>query len=451
MRDGMDRQEYLNKILEQIDNKTLREEIEKEMSAHIDDREQYYRDCGYDSETAASKAVERMGSPEAAADGFSKVHKNYRRVTVTLTVLSLLSSVFAFLLFWSIMIFVCIDDSTMGAGITEAMFLMYIIGLSAIGKRRNSRFICFVAIVDFVMMFVRYFFEVNYLHNNIYEVCSRIVLKLVCLLTGDFECLSAFWQVGGITVAPYLTYLSIAFYTVVFILLILVFISVWRLKKPTYGLRTKRFTGRVFKAQKAMWFFIAATMLILPISGSFDEQAEMTVKPKAHFNAVIIAQSDTPCPISEIPTEDILTIVSNYDWSNYILDWYIRYSSDTNSDANIITCSDTENFEIVDSFYGDSLEKKCGNKLKYIVSKFYIPCYLTKEYVYIEFVNEYPFGNLNDETAYKFVSDKPENWYEAKSTDKISAAVDAYNQVEIIVKKSPLTLKLKFDILFSIC
>lgn len=434
MRDNMDRYEYLNTVLAQIGSKTVCDEIEKELSAHIDDREQYYLDCGYDRETAARKTMEHMGSPEAAADGFSKVHKKSRRAAV---ILAVLSSVFAFLLFWSIMIFVCIDDSVMGLGITEAMFLMYVIGLSVLGKRRNSQFICFTSIIDFVIMFVRYFFEVNYLHNNIYEVCSRIVLKLVCLLTGDFECLSVFWQVGGVTVAPYLTYLSIAFYSAIFVLLILVTVSVGKLKKPTYGLRTKQFTKRVFKAQKAAWIFIASTMLVLPIFGSFDKNAEMTVKTNTGFNTVIIAQSDTPCPISEIPTEDILTIVSNYDWSDYILNWYIRYSSDTNSDAHIITCSDTENFEIADSFYGDSVQKECGNKLKYIVGKFYVPCYLIKEYVYIEFVDESPFENLNDETAYKFVSDKSENWYEVDSIGEISAAVDAYNQVEIIIEKSP--------------
>ncbi|MCH5170934.1 MAG: hypothetical protein J1F24_06590, partial [Oscillospiraceae bacterium] len=69
----MNRQEYINTILEYVDGKAVKREIKKELSAHIDDREQYYRDIGYDDETAAQKAMEHMGSPEAAADGFSKV------------------------------------------------------------------------------------------------------------------------------------------------------------------------------------------------------------------------------------------------------------------------------------------------------------------------------------------------------------------------------------------
>lgn len=435
MHDGMDRQEYINAILEQIDSKAVKREIEKELTAHIDDREQYYREIGYDGETAAQKAMEHMGSPEAAADGFAKVHEKSRRVTVALTVLTLLSSVLVFLYFWGTIIFVCIDDSVMGFGITEAMFLMYIIGLSVIGKRRNSHFICSVAITDFVIMYVWCVHELFYLEiNGFNELCSRIVLKLACLLTGDFDCLSTFYRVGGITVAPYLTYLSIVFYAVIFVLLILVIISVEMLKKPTYGLRTKQFTNGVFKAQKTAWFFIAATMLILPVFGSFNKQAEMTVKTNTNFDTVIIAQSDTPCPFSEIPTDDILIVESNYDWSCYILDWY-TYSNNT----NIITCSDTEKLEIADYFIGYFIEKECGNKLKYKVAKFDIPCYLTKKYVYIEFATENifkpPYKNITGETAYEFVSDSSENWYEVDSIGEITAAVDAYNQVEIIIDK----------------
>lgn len=407
MRDGMDRQEYLNKILEQIDNKTLQEEIKKEMSAHIDDREQYYRDCGYDNETAAAKAVERMGSPEAAADGFSKVHKGKRIITAILAVLSLLSSVVAFILFWVIFIF-SIDDSTMGAGITEAMFLMYVIGLSAIGKQRNSRFICFVAIVDFIMMYVSYLLLLI-LDFNINELCSRIVLKLVCLLTGDFECLSAFWQVGRITVAPYLTYLSIAFYTVVFILLILVFKSVRMLKKTTYTLGEKRFANAVFRIQKRAQIFIALTMLILPFFGPFDKNADVTVKAPHEFTTIVIAQSNTPCPISEIPPEDIQFFGYHHDWSVY-------------------------------GITADFITKECGNKLQYKVANHSEECTVTKDYLYIECIDEYDYSvseSLDDETAYKFVSDNPKNWYKTESTNKISAAFNAYNQMEITIEKAP--------------
>lgn len=425
MREGMNRQDYINAILEQIDSKHIREEIEKELSGHIDDREQYFREIGYDSETAAEKAMERMGSPEAAADGFNKVHEKYHRASAILTAIA---SAFVIQFFWFIITFSCFDDSVMGAGITEALFLMYVIGLSVIGKRRNSRFICFVAIIDFIIMYGRYSFELNYLHG-IDELCSRIVLKLSCLLTLDFECLSAFWRVGGITVAPYITYLSIAFYTAVFILLILVLISVGKIKKPTYSLQTKRFAYRVFKAQKTIWIFIAATILILPI-GPFDKDEGMTVKTNKKFDSIIIAQSDTPCPLSEIPPEDILTVRSDYDWSNYI--FCLESTSNYQKPKNIAYSVELDNM-----MGGYSVEKKIGNKLTYEIMKFDIPCVVFKNYVYIEFLYS-GFDTVYDDNAYEFASNNPENWYEVDSIGEISAAVDTYNQVEITVsKKSP--------------
>ncbi len=419
MREGTNRQDYINTILAQIDQKQMREEIEKELSAHIDDREEYYREIGFDSDTAAEKALERMGSPEAAADGFNKVHKNYRRAVA---ILAVIASVFVIPFFWFIIIFFCIDDSVMGAGITEALFLLYIIGLSVLGKRRNSRIVCAVAIVDFIIMYGNYLYMLSDVTSGFNELCSRIVLKLTCLLTFDFDCLSAFWRVGGITVAPYLTYLSIAFYTAVFILLILVQISIGKLKKPTYGLRTKHFASRVFKVQKAIWIFIAATILILPV-GSFDKNEGMTVKTKERFDSIIIAQSDTPCPLSEIPKEDIVTFNSNYD----LVGPYIFYldSPSANAPKNIAY---PDQFNYI--FGGYNVEKKIGNKLTYKIGKFDIPCSFTKDYVYIEFLNS-GTSTVYDDDAYEFASNNPENWYEVESAGEISAAVDAYNQIEI--------------------
>lgn len=421
MRDGMNRQDYINAILEQIDSKQMREEIEKELSGHIDDREKYYREIGYDSDTAAEKAVERMGSPEAAADGFNKVHKKYRLV---LAILAVLMSGFVVLFFWIIFISNN-DDSVMGARIAEALFLMYVIGLSVLGKRRNSRILCAIALIDFVLMYCIYLFVMSI--DHIYELCSRIVLKFSCLLTLDFDCLSAFSKVGGITVAPYLTYLSIAFYTAIFITLVLVLISVGKLKKPSYSLRTKRFTRRVFKAQKAIWIFIAATILILPV-GPFDEQEGMTVKKFAGFDSIIIAQSDTPCPLSEIPMEDCILIQSNYDWSKYILEWFAYDESGKITytvDPEFLNSGAYGRYNYSENY----LEKEFKNKLTYRIAKFDIQCSLTKDYVYIEFFNDFE----SDSISYN-----PENWYEVESADEISAAVDAYNQIEITVsKKSP--------------
>lgn len=432
MRKGMDRQEYITYALSQIDDNTVWCEIEKELSAHIDDREQYYRDIGYDDETAAQKAMEHMGSPEAAADGFSKVHKNYRRITA---IIAMIMACIVILFFWFLAFGYSFVEKTMGAGISEAFFLMYIIGISVLGKRRNSRFICFAAVIDFILTYGFYF--LTYIISDfahIDEFCSRIVLKLVCLLTGDFECLSGFWQVGNITVAPYLTYLSIAFYAVIFVLLILVFVSVCMLKKPTYSLRKKHFAHKMFKIQKITWIFLAVTMLVLPFFGTFDEEADVTLKQPSRFDAVVIAQSDTPRPISEIPQEDI--IVAAVDW----------YGEMPEMDDSILYIKGLS-YSITDNtpeYMSDWIEKNFGNKMKYEVHRVGIQYFATKENVYIEFIRynstdpkyKHFYNEEYSENVCQLVSDNAENWYEVESIGEISAAIDGHNQVEIAVSKA---------------
>lgn len=434
MHDSSDRNDYINSVLAQIDDKTVRSEIRKELSAHIDDREEYFKDCGYNDETAERMAVERMGSPEAAADGFSKVHKGKRIVTVILSVLSVPLSVF-FFYFFAFANAVLYENNALGVGILEALSLIYIIIISAIGKRRNSPFICLVAVLNFLSTYgfhiLMSFTEEGYL------LCSHIVFKLTALLTFDFDALNSFWIFEGVTIAPYLTVLSLLFYAVIFISLVLVFVSVCILKRPTYSLKKRHFTQKTFKAQKLISVFILLTMLILPNPNSFDKDKDMTLKIPEDYHTLIIAQSDTPCSLAEIPPEDILIVVfGDRIGAN------IRHFNDSTQEEkrlqNIAVSNAEKNNYI--NIHGDYIEKACGSKLKYSVFKTDVPLNLTKTYVYIEFIdyNDDTAKNvsLSDSNAYKLVSDSPENWYKADSTDKITAAIDAYNQVEITVSKA---------------
>lgn len=436
MRDDMDRQEYITYALSQIDDDTVWWEIEKELSAHIDDREQYYLDCGYDSETAAKKAMEHMGSPEAAADGFSKVHKKPRIVTVILALLSLLATVIIFYPFWLIFIIGFLEKYVViGAGILEAIVLLYVIGLSIIGKRRNSCFICFVAIINFTMTYGLYLFGSLFLDDTIDTFCSHIVFKLACLLTLDFDSLSTVGQVSVDSVASYLICLSTVFYVAIFILLILVFISVCMLKRPTYSLKKRQFTGKVFKVQNRMLIFLAATLFVFPPFWSFDKDSDVTVKVPENVDSIIIAQSDTPCSISEIPTEDMM-IVSELDgW--YFYAEVLGLDNDEASDDNPEYTPKLKN-----NIEYHSFRKESGNKLTYSVIKTDVSCSVTKKYVYIEFFDrsnpeELITEPITYETAYKYISDNSENWYEVESIGEITAAIDGLNQVEIIIEKSP--------------
>ena len=431
----MNRQEYINTILEYVDGKAVKREIKKELSAHIDDREQYYRDIGYDDETAAQKAMEHMGSPEAAADGFSKVHQKSRIFTVILAVLSLLLTVIIFRPFWIFFWIGFLEKYVViGGGILEAIVLMYVMVLSIIGKRRNSWFICFIAIVNFAMTYGLYLFGSLFLDDSLSTFCSHIVFKLACLLTLDFESLSTVAQVDVVDVAPYLICLSIVFFVAIFILLVLVFVSVCMLKRPTYSLKKKQFSRKVFKAQNRMLIFLAATLLVFPLFWSFDKDADVTLKVPENVDSVIIAQSDTPCSISEIPTEDMMIV--------YDLDGWYFGAEVLGLDNNKVSSNNPEYIpKLKDNLKQDRFRKNSGNKLTYSVIKTDVTCSITKKYVYIEFFErsnpELSIEPFTYETAYEYISDSSENWYEVESIGEITAAIDGLNQVEIIIEKSP--------------
>lgn len=254
-------------------------------------------------------------------------------------------------------------------------------------------------------------------------MCSRIVFKLICLFTLDFKSMSAFANVGEITVAPYIVCLSSAFYLAVFILLILIFKSVRKLKNPTYTLKEKHFTNRVFKIRKIAALFIAATMLILPVFGPYDKDEGMTVKTPQYVRDITIAQSDTPCPISEISPEDGFILHTDYDWSNYFdsLDYYYINTTYAKNITENITINDGHK-----SISPNFITQKCGNKFQYKIAKFDIPLVVTKDYVYVEFVS----GSSSYKTQNKG------NWYKADTAPKITAAIDDYNQVEITISKA---------------
>ena len=83
----MRKEEYIQEIISRIENKKAKQEVEKELSAHIDDRISYYTDAGWDEETANEKAMEHMGEPEKVSEEMGKLHdENYSKAFIALIV-----------------------------------------------------------------------------------------------------------------------------------------------------------------------------------------------------------------------------------------------------------------------------------------------------------------------------------------------------------------------------
>lgn len=71
----MDKEEYLKILLKQIQNKTARKMVEKEISAHIDDQAEAYVIGGLDESEAVLCAVKDMGDPKTVGKDLNQLHK----------------------------------------------------------------------------------------------------------------------------------------------------------------------------------------------------------------------------------------------------------------------------------------------------------------------------------------------------------------------------------------
>lgn len=71
----MNRTEYLNTLTEQIENKNVRELIQSEIAAHIEDQKEAYLSAGMEEKEAEEQAVNEMGDPVDAGIRLNKVHR----------------------------------------------------------------------------------------------------------------------------------------------------------------------------------------------------------------------------------------------------------------------------------------------------------------------------------------------------------------------------------------
>lgn len=422
MRDKRNKDEYVVKAVSKIQNENAKFEVSYELESHIADRIEYYEEIGYDEETAAQKAVEHMGDPEAVSNAFCEIYPTVNVSTAVFATLLVVAVVFLF----NLVTFLTVDDGKMGYGISEFLTLCCSIGLSNYGKNRYSRYICILPIFAYFLTFFHYAWLVAYLKGD-FHLCSRIILAFFCLITGDLNGLASFPNVGGITVAPWLTYITCIFYGLILFVLLASFISACKLRSPQYGLFHKRMGRRITFLQKCILCFSAIAVCIsIPVSlighvfVKNPVESLTNYEANLHFDNIVIVQSDTPCSFDEINLDDVLLFNSDYDFSDYIFAWWMN----CNCGANIV----------IDQFC-DDVSVPCGNLMECTVSKETLQCQLNKKYVYIGFIKDRG-AYIDENNISAFVTITEDDWQETASVGTVCAAVDQYNCVEIIIKEA---------------
>lgn len=410
MRDNENKKQYLNRITDKISSNQIKSEIAFELDAHIDERAQFYTEIGFSEEEAFEKAVEQMGDPDAVGDSLSRLHPTTDNKLFTICSLILLGFLMIAFHFSALLN----SDGKLSL-LYEAPLLLCFLGLSYFAQKRKSVLLCRLLPLLFLCIYGCHLCYMCYIYNYS-AICSPFVFALSCVLTGDFVCLGTFWRVGGVTVAPWLTYTSIVFYILIFLLLISAAVSVKKLEQPPYRLFDKR-AGKVLTTIEK--YICMALVLLLPISllpfRAASRQLGLSHPDK--FDYVVILQSDSPCALDDVPLEDVWIAEPNYDLTGrYVFSWWWSLGN-----YNDMSCR-------------DDVTVTCGKKMHYVVRKANLEITVTKPYVAIYFINHNILFDkaLVYQTLYEFL---PQDlaWQPAENVEPISRVYDAYNSVEVTI------------------
>ena len=421
MREKMKVQDYINRVVMPISDEAVKNETAREIRAHLEERIEFYKEIGYDDETAEKKAIEDMGDPEPVGASLSRLHPKGRVITAVLAVLPLFLIVLP--IHWTAILWV----GDMGISFFEFMLILYIVGVSLLGERRQNRLLCALSVLAFCLAYGVYIFALFSSHPT--AVYSPMVLDFFCILTGDSACMDTYPVVEGVTVAPWLTAASCVLYFLLFVLLVSALVSVCKLQASAYSRMDQKVSKAIRIAQKSVLFGMAVFVFgITPIFNPSGNPVKLPVDAEPEdFNTIVIAQSDTPCAWEDIPVEDLFIFEVNYDWDDYLHSWE---TVDLDASDGYLGGAPTEELPVEVTM--DFVTMHCGSKLQYAVQVSTLHFNSTKAYTYVGFVQR---DNLSY-AAYElpsYLTIAPADWQKTENVGTVQAAMNNYDCVEVIV------------------
>lgn len=418
MRENLSEKEYIDLVVSPIADEVQKVETARELEAHIDERTAYYEALGLSEEEARQKAVADMGDPEPVGAKLARLHPKggiFKKIFYTLLLAVLL------LIFWWWEIFSAIDDGIKGIGIIETVLLVYFLALSRAGRRQKSLYLCLLSTIAFVLTGFFYLFIKSDVYSNSdgASVFSPMVVNFFCLLTGDFDCLRML-NVGGVTVAPWLSVVSFLFYGLIFAALLGSSIYVRKLQKQSYSLFDKKASKGIAVLQKGVPIGLAAVLVLSVVLMPLGSAPKMPAQgePK-YFDTVIVAQSDAPCSWESVAPEDILVLEKNYDlFGQYIFSWE-EYSFDGSGFSYLQ--------------HAHRVEMDDNKKIHYKVDLETLVCAPEKPYVCVLFTDDEKY-DCEDLSSLPPI--EAEDWQEVKDGAVYSAVMNNYNCFEVTIYKS---------------
>lgn len=415
MRDNENKKRYLNGVAEKISDNKMKSEIAVELDTHIDERAQFYEEIGYSEEEAFEKAVEQMGDADAVGVSLARLHpKGKAWVSVLLSVGLFILLILA----WDFCFLFTVPNGTVGSALCENILLLCFVGISRFGYKSSNVFLSCLSPIAFFLtygLYVWFFYRSNMQYTEFATLCSPSVLSIFYVCAGDFSNLQLIPYVGGVTVASWLTYVSVMCYILILILLIAVACSTSTLEAPPYSLADKRWGKRLFYIEKSVCVFLVF-MIIASVIMWKCEDRKISKGVKAQFNYVVVLQSDTPCSLEDLQSEDCLFFSLHYDLVGDYISYWAYDSQEENkmhTDSKFLT------------FF-------CNTSVRYQVQKYTLECSVDKPYVSVMFVKS-DHIHIDDFDYVRRFLPETLDWQESASVGTISETVDAYNCVDVII------------------
>ena len=424
MREKMTLQDYINRVVMPISDEAAKNETALEIRAHLEERIEFYKEIGYDDETAEKKAIEDMGDPEPVGASLSRLHPKGRIITAVLAVLPMVLYIVSWLSpvpLVPLLLFMRLGQQSLGLGVWEIVPLLYLLWLSRFGKKRGSRFLCALPVLA------------AFAHGGLYVLlqwsgesellCSPSLLSAICLLTGDLDCLRRYPYVAGIVAPAWLEVLTLLFYLFVFSLLLSGWISVSRMHKP-YGLRDKKASKRLAVVRKGLMIGIAVVFAVcIPFFVSGDAETNAVTGERVDFDTVVIIQSEKPVALDSIDLAqaEVLTV----DWELFAAEaeWWV------DNEAATFQAETTR----------ETLHHPCGRTLQYSQWVLRAECAITEPYVYVGFLDVNDYEIRSDDSAADPASGEirlsvvPEDWQKTESVGTVTKEADSFNRVEVVI------------------
>lgn len=416
MRENLSEKEYIDLVVSPIADEVQKVETARELEAHIDERTAYYETLGLSEEEARQKAVADMGDPEPVGAKLARLHPKggiFKKIFYTLLLAVLL------LIFWWWMFFAA-GDGIKSIGLIETIVLWGFIAVSRAGRRQKSLYLSLLSTIAFALTYLLFVLVTtvdSWLKGC--AVFSTMVVNFFSLLTGDFDCLRML-NVGGVTVAPWLSVVSFLFYGLIFAALLGSSIYVCKLQKQSYSLFDQKASKGIAALQTGVPIGLAVVLVLsvalMPLGSAPKMPAQG--EPK-YFDTVIVAQSETPGNWASVAPEDILVLERNYDlFGQYIFSWD-EYSFDGSGfsylqDMNWVEMDDNK-------------------KIHYIVRLETLACAPEKPYVCVLFTDDETY-ECEDLSSLPPI--EAGDWQEAKDGTVYSAVIDNYNCFEVTIFKA---------------